>query len=255
MCHADSDLPLLGPGITTATGSSLLLTASDGAVSRAYLAEPGKSSGVGVVIFPDNRGLHPFYEQLACVLASHGHVAIALDYFGRTAGTAPRDESFSSREHLGKVSRETVEADLTAAIEQLRASAGPGLKSVFTIGFCFGGRQSFLAASRKFEMAGVIGFYGILGAFPNGAPGPAQLASGFTAPVLGLFGGADQAIPPADIAAFDEALTGAGVTHELVSYPGAPHSFFDRHLDEFTGTAQDAWSRTLAFIDSHAAAA
>jgi carboxymethylenebutenolidase len=254
MCHADSDLPELGPGITTSTGASIILTAADGAKSRGYLAVPAKASGAGVIVMPDNRGIHPFYEQLACRIAAEGHYALAIDYFGRTAGTGPRDDSFSAKDHFPKASRETVEADLTAAIAHMRSVAGPELKSIFTVGFCFGGRQSFLSASRKFGLAGVVGFYGVLATFPNGAPGPAAVAGDFTAPTLGLFGSADQATSAADIVTFDEALTSANVEHELVTYPGAPHSFFDKHLTEYLGFAQDAWAKTIAFIDNNAAA-
>src|ERR1700690_4319139 len=121
MCHADSDLPELGPGITTSTGASIILTAADGPESRGFLAVPAKASGAGVIVMPDNRGIHPFYEQLACRIAAEGHYALAIDYFGRTAGTGPRDDSFSAKDHFPKASRETVEADLTAAIAHMRS--------------------------------------------------------------------------------------------------------------------------------------
>jgi carboxymethylenebutenolidase len=71
------------------------------------------------------------------------------------------------------------------------------------------------------------------------------------APVLALQAGADQNITAEHNAAFDEALTAAGVEHEVVTYPGAPHSFFDRKQAEFADASEDAWSRTLAFIDRY----
>ena len=64
-------------------------------------------------------------------------------------------------------------------------------------------------------------------------------------------GGADQAIPPEDVEAFEQALDAAGVEHELVTYDGAPHSFFDRKQEEFADASEDAWRRTLAFIEAH----
>jgi carboxymethylenebutenolidase len=66
--------------------------------------------------------------------------------------------------------------------------------------------------------------------------------------VLGLFGGADESIPPAAIETFDEALTAAGVEHRLKAYDGAPHSFFDRKADQFAGASDDAWRQILGFI-------
>jgi carboxymethylenebutenolidase len=65
-------------------------------------------------------------------------------------------------------------------------------------------------------------------------------------------GGADQAITAEDVAAFEEALTAAGVEHELVTYDGAPHSFFDRRYEEHAEASEDAWRRVLAFIERHA---
>jgi carboxymethylenebutenolidase len=73
------------------------------------------------------------------------------------------------------------------------------------------------------------------------------------APILGLMGGADPSIPASDVDAFDEALTAAGVEHELVVYDGAPHSFFDRKYEEFADDSDDAWRRTLEFIERYAA--
>ncbi len=69
-------------------------------------------------------------------------------------------------------------------------------------------------------------------------------------PVLGLFGGADQGIPVEQVAALDQALDASGVEHEIVVYPGAPHSFFDRRAQEFADASADAWQRVLGFIAS-----
>lgn len=98
---------------------------------------------------------------------------------------------------------------------------------------------------------GAIGFYGTPGPGQDGSPGPAQRAGEMAAPILGLMGGADAGIPEADVAAFEDALTAAGVEHELVTYDGAPHSFFDRRYDEFADASADAWRRVLAFIERY----
>jgi carboxymethylenebutenolidase len=67
-------------------------------------------------------------------------------------------------------------------------------------------------------------------------------------PVLGLFGGADQAIPVGQVEEFESALAEAGVEHDIHVYPGAPHSFFDKKQDEFTQESDDAWRRMLGFL-------
>ena len=74
------------------------------------------------------------------------------------------------------------------------------------------------------------------------------MAGDYECAVLGLMGGADESIPPEDIAAYDHALTAAGVEHELHTYEGAPHSFFDRAAAEYAEASADAWERVLGFI-------
>jgi carboxymethylenebutenolidase len=72
-----------------------------------------------------------------------------------------------------------------------------------------------------------------------------------TCPILALQAGDDQNITAEDNAAFDAALTAAGVEHEVITYEGAPHSFFDRKYEEFSDASADAWERVLAFVAQH----
>ena len=148
-------------------------------------------------------------------------------------------------EHVRQTTTEGVQADVAAVVEHLRETCSV----VFTVGFCFGGRQSWLAAASPFRIEGAIGFYGRPGVAQDGTPGPTQRAGELRAPILGLMGGADAAIPPEDVEAFDRALEEAGVEHELVTYPGAPHSFFDRKYEEFADASEDAWRRVLHFVE------
>ena len=85
----------------------------------------------------------------------------------------------------------------------------------------------------------------------DGKPGPTQLAGMIEAPILALQAGDDQNITREHNLEFDEALTAAGVEHEVVTYDGAPHSFFDRRYDEFADASANAWSRVLAFLEQH----
>jgi carboxymethylenebutenolidase len=206
-----------------------------------------------MVILPDVRGLHHFYRELALRFAEAGIHATALDYFGRTAGIGPRDEGFEYMPHVMQAEPDTIAADVAAAAAHVRSPEGGAATAVFTVGFCFGGRNSFNQAVRDHGLAGVIGFYGRVGPRePGDDQAPALLATGYASPVLGLFGGADTAIPQEDIDAFRDALEAAGVANELVVYDGAPHSFFDRTFDQHRDACDDAWRRILAFIDRHA---
>jgi carboxymethylenebutenolidase len=226
----------------------LVLEAGDGNMFAAFAATPEETGDVGVVILPDVRGLYRFYEELALRFAERGIAAVAIDYFGRTAGVAKRSDDFEYMEHVEQTTPEGVQADVAAAVAYLRAN---GARSVFTVGFCFGGRNSWLSAAGGHSLSGAIGFYGRPGEGRDGTPGPAQRASELEAPLLALQAGADQNITADDNAAFEAALTAAGVEHELVTYDGAPHSFFDRSQEQFAAASDDAWTRVLAFIEAH----
>jgi carboxymethylenebutenolidase len=227
----------------------LVLEAADGTRFAAFRALPEESGGAGVVVLPDVRGLYRFYEELALRLAERGFAAVAIDYFGRTAGVGKRGDEFPYMDHVAKATPEGIQADVAAAVAHLRSPAGGSCSAVFTLGFCFGGRHSWLAAAAGHGLAGAVGFYGRPGIGGDGSAGPMQRADEIEAPILGLMGGADPGIPPEDVAAFDEALAAAGVEHELVTYEGAPHSFFDRKQEEFADASEDAWRRVVAFLE------
>jgi carboxymethylenebutenolidase len=224
----------------------LTLEAADGNRFAAFAALPEEETSRGVVVLPDVRGLYRFYEELALRFAERGIAAIAIDYFGRTAGVAKRDEDFEYREHVAQTTPDDIQADVRRAVEWLREA---GCRSIFTVGFCFGGRNSWLSAASGHGLAGAIGFYGVPGR--REFPGPVERVHEMEAPILALQAGDDKNITAADNAAFDEALTAAGVEHEIVTYPGAPHSFFDRRHEEFADDSADAWRRVLAFIERY----
>jgi carboxymethylenebutenolidase len=226
----------------------LVLEAGDGNRFAAFSATPEDGAAVGVVLLPDVRGLYRFYEELALRFAERGYAALAFDYFGRTAGASTRNEEFEYREHVEQTTPEGVQSDVAAAAAYLRS---PGARRIFTVGFCFGGRNSWLAATAGHGLSGAVGFYGRPGEGRDGTPGPTQKASELEAPILALQAGDDANITAADNAAFDEALTAAGVEHEVVTYEGAPHSFFDRKQEEFAAASDDAWAKTLEFIAAH----
>jgi len=261
MCFdVDSQPPVAPIAGAAVSHEDLVLTSADGTAFAAFAAVPGEvgsegrfpselaqeaNSGLaGVVLLPDVRGLYSFYEELALRLAEHGHPTVTFDYFGRTAGAGKRDDDFEYMPHVNKVSPAHVRDDVAAAIAHLRTL---GAERVVAVGFCFGGRHAWLAAADGHGLAGAVGFYGTPGE-RNGEPGAIQRAGEIAAPVLALMGGDDHAIGPEQVAALDQALTDAGVEHEVVTYPGAPHSFFDRKQEAFAAESADAWERTLAFL-------
>lgn len=249
MCFdLDSQPPLQSTPAAGVTTSRDVLTAADDNRFRIFSTAPTDSSvrRAGVVVLPDVRGIYPFYEAIAVDLANHGYLAVVIDYYGRTAGTADRAADFDPIAHVMRTTRDGVAADIHAAAAALRAD---GAASVAAIGFCFGGRHAFWASAREFGFTGVVGFYGVPGTGGPLGPGPTQHADHLAAPILGIFGGADDHIPVSEVDAFDRALTAAGVDHQMEVYPGAPHSFFDIKHHEHADASADAWRHTHQFLD------
>jgi carboxymethylenebutenolidase len=249
MCFELDSLPPVAPIEGGAVGHrDLVLESADGNRFAAFAALPEEPTGKGAVVLPDVRGLYRFYEELALRFAERGVAAVAIDYFGRTAGTDKRSDDWEYMEHVAQTTPEGVQADVRAAVEWLR---GEGTRSIFTVGFCFGGRNSWLSAAGGHGLAGAVGFYG-MPASSGENPGPTQVANEIDAPILALQAGDDQRITAEHNAEFEAALAAAGVEHEIVTYPGAPHSFFDRRHEDFADASADAWNRVLAFIDRNA---
>jgi carboxymethylenebutenolidase len=252
MCFDHDSSPPV-PSISGAAVShrDVTLEAADGNRFAAFAASPDEPTGIGVVVLPDVRGLYRFYEELALRFAERGYAAVAIDYFGRTAGVDKRGDDFEYMPHVQQTTQAGIQADVAAGVAHLRSPDSGGAGSVFTVGFCFGGRHSWLAAASGHGLEGAIGFYGRPVTGADGSPGPTQRAGDMAAPILALMGGDDPGIPAEDVNLFDEALDRAGVEHEVVIYPGAPHSFFDRKQEQFAADSEDAWNRVLAFVERY----
>jgi carboxymethylenebutenolidase len=244
MCHTDDsrapEPPRKGP---VGEHGLLELSGSDGHRFRAYRALPGASARAGMVILPDVRGLHPYYEDLSVRFAEAGFRTIAIDYYGRTAGTGARDDSFDWKANFQRLEPDQVVPDVAAAVARLRAEGDASLP-VFTVGFCFGGSQSWRQSGAGHGLSGCIGFYG---------GHPLQRAGDripqMTAPLLMLLGGADEGTPVAEFEEFAGLVRRRGVEVESHTYPGAPHSYFDRSFAEHREACRDSWQRLLAFTD------
>ena len=245
MCYADDARPPLPPISGAASDhGDLVLTSSDGTKFGAYFARASKPSGAGMVVLPDVRGLHQFYKELAQRFAEAGLDSVAFDYFGRTAGIGRRDDGFEYMPHVEKTTPEGIAADTQQAIDYLHSKDGGAVKSVFTVGFCFGGSNSWNQSAFHPELNGCIGFYG--------RPSRSEpYMSKMKAPVLLLIAGADFATPVDQSEEFERKLAAAGVPHEMHVYDGAPHSFFDRSFDQWKDACDDAWRRMLDFVKKH----
>jgi len=217
----------------------LVLTAADGNRFSAFEAVPVTPRGASLVLLPDVRGMHAFYTDLALCFAQAGIDTVALDPYGRSAGSTARDDDFDYMAHAGRLTPQGLLADAQAAAARLRErSADP----VFTAGFCMFGGQSWRLAATDLHPAGSIGFYG--------RPSTVEDVLGdIDSPLLILAAGDDKATSQQENANFVRALSEAGKVHDYVLYEGAPHSFFDRGFGQWQDECSDAWRQILAFID------
>ncbi len=247
MCYSDDARPPLPPiSGAAADQGELELRSADGTRFMAYFARAAKPSGAGMVVLPDVRGLHQFYKELAQRFAEAGIDAVAIDYFARTAPSEDRSEKFEYMPHVEKTTPENIAADTGAAMDYLKSRDGGAVRHVFTVGFCFGGSNSWNQSALHPDLSGCIGFYG--------RPARSEpYIEKMRAPVLVLAAGADQATTPQQNEDFVRSLREAHVPVEAHVYEGAPHSFFDRAFAQWKPACDDAWRRILGFVDKHSA--
>jgi len=231
-------------GGAAADQGDLTLDSSDGTRFMAYYARASKPTGAGMIVLPDVRGLHQFFKELAQRFAEAGIDAVAIDYFARTAESDDRSDAFDYMPQVQKTTPENIAADVGAAMEYLRSADGGAVRSLFTVGFCFGGSNSWNQSAFHPDLNGCIGFYG--------RPARSEpFISKMKARLLLLVAGADAATTPEQSREFEAKLSAAGVPHEMHVYEGAPHSFFDRRYAEWKDACDDAWRRILDFVKKY----
>ncbi|GCE14929.1 dienelactone hydrolase family protein [Tengunoibacter tsumagoiensis] len=242
------DLPVAGESVS---GEDLVLAAADGNLFSVYVAQPQKEFHSQVLIFPDVRGLHQFYKELAVRFAQAGVRALAIDYFGRTAGVRIEEENFNHEPHVRQLQMNTFFQDVTGALSYLHSTNAASVPT-FTIGFCLGGSFSLLAGTQDFALSGVIAFYASLSrSLPTSKGSVLEQAKLIKYPVLGLFGGADHGIPVSEVQQLGDELNQAEIKNTIVVYPDAPHSFFDRRATQYAEASADAWKQILNFMSSY----
>jgi carboxymethylenebutenolidase len=245
MCFDPDSEPPVGSNGEPVQTRRVTLTASDGTLFDTFEATPANPGDTAVVVLPDVRGLFRFYEDLAVRLAEQGHHSVAMDYFGRTAGVGERPDDFDFRPHVDQTTYAGLLADVTATVDVVAANH----KRIYMVGFCFGGSNAWHMATAGLGLAGVIGFYGHPDRDrPTGSGTVIEKVPDMECKVLALMAGDDQNITADMVNRFEAAMVASGVEHEVVTYPGAPHSFFDRKQEEYIAESADAWKRMLTFI-------
>ncbi|ADD42207.1 dienelactone hydrolase family protein [Stackebrandtia nassauensis] len=244
MCHdTDSAPPKLSESGSVASEELLELTSADGTSFTVFHTEPGQPLGRSLVVFPDRRGVHQYYLELARRFAEAGFSVAVLDYYGRTAGPGPRGDDFDWAPNFRQLVPDNVSADAAAVVEFLRRRHPDD--DVYSVGFCLGGGHSWRLSSVVAGLNGCVGFYGL----PSLA---AERVTEISAPLLLLLAGDDVATTAEQFDDFRRQLDEAGKPYEHKVYEGAPHSFFDGGNPEWSEISADAWRRVLDFTDRYA---
>lgn len=225
-----------------AAGETIRFAGPAGELQAAFAAPSGDPKGA-VLVIHENRGLTPHFHDLVDRFAAQGYTALCVDLLSAEGGTASLADPASAPTALGAASEEQLIGDLGAGIAQLQRRA-PGAK-VGAVGFCFGGGMAWnLVQAGDERLAAVVPFYG-----------PAPASPDFTrskAAVLGVYGALDGDRVNGTRDRAEAALKAAGLPHEITTYQGADHAFFNDTGQRYNASAADqAWAALLAWFDRY----
>ncbi len=232
----------------------------NGELIEAYYARPlGPGPFGSVVVIHHMPGYDPQTKEITRTFAVNGYNAICPNLYTREAPGASPDDAAAAARAQGGVPDERLVGDVDGAAKFLRALENSNGK-VGTIGYCSGGRQSFLAAV-SLPLDAAVDCYGafVVGSPPEGMPlkvGPiVDKTPNLSCPLLGLFGADDSHPSPEQVAELEQALKAAGKTYEFHSYEGAGHAFFSVNRPSYrVEAANDGWQRIWDFYGQYLSA-
>lgn len=263
----------LAAGFTLATGpvnaQSVITTDTNGLTAGevavplvegripAYRAMPAAGGPFPtVLVVQEIFGVHEYIKDVCRRFAKLGYYAIAPELFARVAEPSSLVSLDAARAAAAKVADKGVMTDLDAAVLFAKSERGDVARLGIT-GFCWGGRIVWLYAAHNPKLKAGVAWYGQLrGERTETRPAhPLDLVGALNAPVLGLYGGADQGIPTADVEKMRAALAAAGKPGEIVVYDGAPHGFHADYRPSYReAAAKDGWQRLQAWFKRHGVA-
>lgn len=237
---------------TTARTDYVTVPVSDGTAMNAFVARPlDGASAPAIVVFQEAFGVNDYIRDVAERFAALGMVAIAPELYHRTAPagfTANYGDFETVRAHMGKMTREGLEADIDASYSWLASDKSVDPEEIAAVGFCMGGRVAYVANSRV-PLRAAISFYG-----GGIAPDLLPLASAQRGPILMFWGGLDHHILPEQYRAVADALSDANATHEQVVFSQADHGFFcDQRASYNPIASRQAWAMLKEFLAAYGA--
>ena len=238
----------------TVTAKTLSLETADGPMDL-YEARPSGPPAGAAIVIQEAFGINDHIQDVTRRLAEEGYHAVAPALFHRAGGgTAPYGDFSKVLPLFRGLTDDATLVDVDAALAHLRAAGWTDAQTGL-VGFCFGGRVSFLVAARR-ALGAAVGFYGGGIAVARRLQLPVLIAEArqLKSPWLGLFGDQDASIPVEDVELLRAALEGAPVPTEVRRYPDAEHGFHcDARPSYHETAARDGWARTLAWFRAHLA--
>ncbi len=229
----------------------------NGQTMEGYLAQPeGDGRHPAVVVIQEIWGVNSHIQYMADKLPSQGYVGLAPAMFHRqgrmTMGL--HEERDAAIANMGQCTDPNIIADVRAAVDYLKSQSFVQPDRIGIVGFCFGGRVSYLAACNISDLKAAVVYYGgrILAPLGTEGPSPLEQTANINAAVLGLFGEDDANPTPADVATIGAELEKHNKTYQFHMYPGAGHGFNCNARDSYRPeAAADAWAKAMAWFDKY----
>ena len=234
------------------TSATLQLNTADGKMD-AYVSQPKDGGSYpGIVVIQEAFGVNDHIKKVAERIAAEGYVAIAPDIFHRESERViPYSEMPKAIATLQRVVDAKAMADVGAAIAQLKSQSNVKSASIGVVGFCMGGRLTYLAAAHHAgDIKAAVPYYG--GGIPMGNPSPLSRTGEIKCPMYLFFGAKDQLIPMDQVGQINTELTTQKVPFQMKIYPEAGHGFnCDDRGSYHEASAKDAWEKTKSFFAQH----
>ena len=250
--------PARAETITTDTrgldAGEVTIPTSDGSIP-AYRAKPRSGTRPAVLVVQEIFGVHEHIKDVCRRLAKLGYVAVAPELYARQGDVSKMaDIQEIVSQVVSKVPDEQVMSDLDATVAWIDKSGEGDTTRLAITGFCWGGRIVWLYAAHSPKLKAGVAWYGRLEGTPDPLhpKNPIDVAAALRAPVLGLYGGADQGIPPDSIERMRKAFAAAHKPSEIVVYPDAPHGFHADYRPSYRPqAASDGWKRLQLWFKKH----